>query len=581
MNKTLLFLAAAAAATPAFGAIKAPVIYDNASFNCISANGQYAVSEIYGTLIVYNLKDNSETAYEADDTHYYGVGHGRCMTADGNIIIGNTTQACDAAYCEAGEWKQLNVPDPEKTNLSNAVTPDGKRICGTIGNHKMTISEDVLMEAPVYWDRQEDGTYGEYHLLPYPEKDFFGETPQYVTAINLSDDGKVIVGLVTDCSGSMLYPIVYTQADNGEWSYSLPTKDLFNPDNLPAAVKPGDGPMRPSEEQFMTEEEIAAYQEALQAYRESGYNQELYPKYEDYMTNEEKAAFDEAYAAWETEQAAWQEQSDAWYAYFEQVLASSPSFVFNNIMVSPDGKTIASTLEVRKDDPLSYMPETVYIPATIDIATGKLTKYESEKSMIVSCIAADGTVLAADPRDPFNSLVYVKEGYVIRGGQITKLSDYLTSLSPEYGVWLKENMTHEVATGVIYDEDLEDYVEVYEEVTFTGIPVATPDMKVLAFWNDCPWDMMGFAQSVVIDLTEEAGISAAEADGDSNIALDADGNLTVGANVVSVTVYDLAGATVASVENPAGTVALGLNSGVYVVIATLSDGTAEVAKVAK
>lgn len=581
MNKTLLILAAAAAATPAFGAIKAPVIYDNASFYCISANGQYAVSEIYGTLVVYNLKDNSEKAYEADDTHYYGVGHGRCMTADGNIIIGNTTEGCDAAYCEAGEWKQLNVPDPEKTNLSNAVTPDGKRICGTIGNHQMTISEDVLMEAPVYWDRQEDGTYGECHLLPYPEKDLFGETPQYVTAINLSDDGKVIVGLVTDCSGAMLYPIVYTQADNGEWSYSLPTKDLFNPDNLPAAKKPGDGPMRPSEEQFMTEEEIAAYQEALQAYRESGYDQELYPKYADYMTDEEKAAFDEAYAAYETEQDAWQEQSDAWYAYFEQVLATSPSFVFNNIMVSPDGKTIASTLEVRKDDPLSYMPETFYIPATIDIATGKLTKYESEKSMIVSSIAADGTVLAADPRDPFNSLVYVKEGYVIRGGQITKLSDYLTSLSPEYGVWLKENMTHEVMTDYVYDEDLEDYVEVYEEVTFTGIPVATPDMKVLAFWNDCPWDIMGFAQGVVIDLTEEAGISAVEADSDTNIALDADGNLAVGADVVSVAVYDLAGAMVASAENPAGTVAIGLNSGVYVVKAVRADGSTTVAKVAK
>lgn len=579
MNKTLLLLAAAAAATPAFGAIKAPVIYDNASFYCISANGQYAVSEIYGTLIVYNLKDNSETAYEADDTHYYGVGHGRCMTADGNIIIGNTTEACDAAYCEAGEWKQLNVPDPEKTNLSNAVTPDGKRICGTIGNHQMTISEDVLMEAPVYWDRQEDGSYGECHLLPYPEKDFFGETPQYVTAINLSDDGKVIVGLVTDCSGAMLYPIVYTQADNGEWSYSLPTKDLFNPDNLPAAKKPGDGPMRPSEEQFMTEEEIAAYQEALQAYYDSGYNQELYPKYENYMTEEEKAAFDEAFAAYETEQAAWQEQSDAWYAYFDQVLATSPSFVFNNIMVSPDGKTIASTLIETKenDDPLSYPPFfEVYIPATIDIATGALTKHESEKSIIVSCMAADGTIMAATEQGSIPS-----EGFIIKDGTITPLTDYLNAISPEYGVWLKENMTHEVMTDYVYDEDLDDYVEVYEEVTFTGIPVATPDMKVLAFWNDCPWDMMGFAQSVVIDLTEEAGISAAEADKAAKVAIDADGNLTVGANVVSVTVYDLAGATVASVENPAGTVALGLNSGVYVVKAILSDGTAEVAKVAK
>lgn len=579
MNKTLLFLAAAAAATPAFGAIKAPVIYDNATVQFISANGQYAVSEIYGTLVVYNLKDNSEKAYEADDTHYYGVGHGRCMTADGNIIIGNTTEACDAAYCEAGEWKQLNVPDPEMTNLANAVTPDGKRICGTIGNHQMTISEDVLMEAPVYWDRQEDGTYGECHLLPYPEKDLFGETPQYVTAINLSDDGKVIVGQVTDCSGAMLYPIVYTQADNGEWSYSLPTKDLFNPDNLPAAKKPGDGPMRPSEEQFMTEVEIAAYQEALQAYYDSGYNQELYPNYADYMTDEEKAAFNEAYAAWQTEQAARQEQSDAWYAYFDQVLATSPSFVFNNIMVSPDGKTIASTLIETKenDDPLSW-PQfyEVYIPATIDIATGALTKHESEKSIIVSCIAADGTIMAATELGSVPS-----EGFIIKDGTITTLTDYLNAISPEYGVWLKENMTHEVMTDYVYDEDLEDYVEVYEEVTFTGIPVATPDMKVLAFWNDCPWDMMGFAQSVVIDLTEEAGISAAEADSDTNIALDADGNLAVGADVVSVAVYDLAGAMVASAENPAGTVALGLNSGVYVVKAVRADGSTAVAKVAK
>lgn len=579
MNKTLLILAAAAFAVPAYGAIKTPVIYDNASFNGISNDGKYAVSQIYGTVVVYNLQDNSETAFEASDENYYTLGNGKSITADGSLIVGSTIEAGNAAYYEGGQWILLSVPDQQQTNVANGVTSDGKRICGNLGVHEMTISEDVLMQVPVYWDRKEDGTFGEPVRLPHPDTDLFGLTPQYITAVNLSDDGKIIVGQVQDCRGFMAYPIVFTQDDNGEWSYSIPTKDLFNPDNIPAAAPPADGPIMPTQEDFMTDAEKEAYQAALQAYYDSGYDQNLYPKYETFMTDEEKEAYKTAYDTWETEQAAWEAQFDAYNDFYYGALDSSPNFVFNNIFLTPDGKTFASSLMVEKenDDPMSYYPTmTVYTPVTVDVATGTLTKHESSTSMTASCITADGTILAATPLGTIPM-----EGFVIRNGETVSLTDYLTAISPEYGTWLKENMSHETIVGVDYDEDLDEWIEIYEDYAYTGITVSNPDMTVLAFWNDCPWDMMGIAQGVVIDMTTEAGISAVEADGDSNIALDADGNLTVGADIVSVAVYDLAGAMVASAQNPAGTVALGLNSGVYVVKAVRADGSTAVAKVAK
>lgn len=574
MNRNLLaIIACAACAAQASGAIVAPKLYQDASFQAISDNGRFAVSCLMGTLTIYDLQEGTEKMF-ADEAMYFDLGLGRPITADGSIIVGSTEENSNASYYNGEEWIRLNVPDQSKTNLSNAVTPDGKRICGSVGTHGMSIAVDALMQAPAYWDRQEDGTYGECQILPFPTTDFFGATPQYVTATDISDNGMVIVGQVVDCSGSMAVPIVYTQGDNGEWTYSFPTRDLFNPDGIAPVENPGDSPTMPNEENFMTEQEKADRDAAYQQWMDEGCPEGLFPEYTDYMTEEEKEAFNTAYKECETKQLEWQTKYDEYNAYFWSVLDSSPTFVFNTSCISADGKTIAISAQISVEDPGSWWPVTHYHPWVIEIASGETTKYESSGSLIPRCITADGTVLAGSP---YGTIPMT--GYVLKEGTATPLLDYISTVSPEYGEWFTKNMTHEIAVREEWNEDLQDYEVIYEEITFTGMPIATPDLKVMAIWNDCPWDMASYAQGVIIDFSADAAISTVTADKGAKPCLDADGNLVVASDAVSVAVYNIAGALVTSVRNPAGPIALGIAPGAYIVKVVNADGTADTAKI--
>ena len=145
------------------------------------------------------------------------------------MLVGSTTPVGTAAYVKGGEWHLLPVPYPEHTNLAHGITPDGKVICGVVGNDDVSLDATNIMSLPAVWYLQDDGTYGEPVVLPHPEKDFTGRVPQYVSAISISDDGKTVVGQVRDYRGSMEEPIVYTCNDKGEWSYTLICPELINP----------------------------------------------------------------------------------------------------------------------------------------------------------------------------------------------------------------------------------------------------------------------------------------------------------------------------------------------------------------
>ncbi|MDE5554691.1 MAG: hypothetical protein K2J10_05855, partial [Muribaculaceae bacterium] len=242
MKKSLLFcLAVATCVSPMMAETKTPTIYPNASFQHISANGRFIVSELYGTVTIYDLFEDTSEIFDPGEyfENEYSLGLGNCITADGSVILGGTN-SLDAAYLENGEWVQLNVPDSNKTNLCNGITADGSRICGSVGLNNMT-TDDVIMQVPAYWNRNANGDgYGECHVLPYPTKDFFGGKPQYVTAVSISNDGKTIVGQVQFSSGFMAAPIVYKEDADGNWSYSSPTKYLFNPNEITAVENPGE-----------------------------------------------------------------------------------------------------------------------------------------------------------------------------------------------------------------------------------------------------------------------------------------------------------------------------------------------------
>ncbi|MDE5785028.1 MAG: hypothetical protein K2H98_00690 [Duncaniella sp.] len=583
MKKSLLLiLAATAGVSAATAQFKEPVIYSETAISRISADGHYAVSEVYGTVKVMNLTSGTEVVYAAseDGTYNYSLGHGNCVSADGSIILASTlTYPIDASYLENGEWHQLNVPETEMSNLANGVTPDGSRICGSVGLNPMSFDE-VIMQIPAYWDRNADGTYSECKQLPYPDKDLFGEVPQYVTAISISADGKTIVGQMQFNSGSMAIPVVYKEDAKGEWSYSLPTKSQFNPDGLEPVENPGDGPTPPNYEEFMTEEEIEAYNAAINDYYNLGTPD--YPNFEDFMTEEEKAAYVAAQEAYKTVYEEWEAKWEAYDIYRTSVNDSSPNFVFNNCFISLDGKSIVSTLDSPDPnaDPWSWFSNSLYTPASVDIETGDITKVNTEVmgdnnelvtlSLLVAGVANDGIMLLHNGLSSVPML-----GYVAKGTELQTLVEYLNAISPEYGKWITKNMSHEVAV----DYDPETWEEIFEEFTFTGLPHATPDMSLVSMYNSSPWDFMENAQSVVFELPAMTGMASVSVS-DQNLKVVAKGVISVPEGFAALQVYNLNGQCVKTVSAPCGLMKLNVAPGAYIVKGVRADGSASIVKLA-
>ncbi len=553
-------------------ALVEPTVYDNASFQGIAPNGNIVVSEYYGTLVIYDLANDKQYKYESTgDDPYYTSGLGNFVSNNG-IVLASTSNICDAAYWENGEWKYLNVEGAVGNNLSNGITPDGARICGSLGAAETSVEEDNLMLVPVYWDRNADGTYGKYTILPHPDRDLYGRVPQYVTANYISEDGKTIAGQIVDCSGFVHMPIVYRQDDEGKWSYKILLQDLFFPEGTELPEDPGECPARPDETQFMSEEELAAYAAAYQAYIDSGYTLD-FPEKTNYMTEEEKAAYQAAIEKWQPLRDEWQTKYDAFNDAFLALVDAAPQFEFNSVCLTPDGKTYLATVNTVDDsDPDAWFPATISTPWAISVEDGAVTKYEVE-GMSLSLTSV-----------PNNDICFVSTGigaipmssYMISlaDGTVTSVEDYLASFSPELKEWMNSYLSHEVE---IYDWETDE--SSYETYMYTGMARASADLTTFAIWDDGSWGSY-FPSGVIFDLSQFSGISAPDATGKAKVWFDNNGDLNVEGDVSSVDVYDLSGRLVMSADHT-GATPCRLAKGIYIVRAGTADGSAFSAKIAR
>lgn len=345
MKKILLLSATAMMASAAFAV--EPQIYDELYSVGISPDGKTMVSATETTFTIVNLETGQKTEFEGNGTvDSYSLGQGNAFSSAG-VIVGSGIDG-RAAYYQEGEWVDLNTPHPEFTSCADGITADGTRICGNVGMAKMSIDDiPTPMQVPAVWDLKSDGTYGDAVVLPYPEKDFSGRVPTYVTAMAISDDGKTVVGQVYDYSGGYISLIFYTLGDDNQWSYNTEFNRLVNPDNVTFPEDPGECPTGPDANDYLTEEQRAAYQAAVDVYYEeiaAGNYDAQYPEMTDFMSPEQKAAYEAALAAYQVAQEEWQAKFTAYYTVFEQATVNAKSIVFNNVKLTPDGKTAVSTI---------------------------------------------------------------------------------------------------------------------------------------------------------------------------------------------------------------------------------------------
>lgn len=564
MKKFLLLACLCSVVSLSGWGFEAPTAEPNVSWQGISPDGRYLVSNLSGSLIIVDRVNDTTYSYEESESNSYVTGVGEIVSNTGIVLSSNSVRY-NASYWENGEWKEVPVPNPNQTNSLHGITPDGSRIVGNVGAANIDIDASSTMALPAYWDRSSDGTYT-LHTLPYPEKDFIGRVPQYVTATSVSDDGNVIVGQIVDYSGSFNIPLVYTQNADGEWVYTSVLEKYFTIDGeIPE--DPGEAPALPDPMDYMSAEGKAEYDKAYDAWIESGYDYTLYPDPEDFLEGEEKAAYTAAKEQYDVENAAWQEKAEVFYAFFETLQSTLPVFGFNDTCISADGKKITQVEEVVDySDPMAWFPTVVKTPWVIDIATGEVEKLDFGKSIAVTQILPDNTYLAYNGVGAFPAT-----GYVIKDGECEDLYNYLSNLSPEMAEWCEKNLTHEIEK-----YDWETGETTFEEYVYTGMCLASRDMKVILCWSTSDWDYDYFTFGYVFDVDALGSVDTVEAD-ENHIGFDPAGNLILGDDVTAVSVYDLSGRLI--LDNGAKSSALA--PGIYIVRAQRNNGSTISAKLCK
>lgn len=576
MKKHLLLCASLCAIAQGYGL--QPQQLENFQGLAISADGKYLASDLYGVLEVLDLEKGTMVYSFVGDGYEvnYAVGKGNAITADGSVLVGEATPVGGAAYLKGGEWKALSVPNPEYTNSADGITFDGLRICGSLGMQAISVEDtESPMLVPAYWELGEDGEYGEPVMLPYPKLDFTGRVPQYVTAMQISDNGKLIVGQVVDWSGFMPSLIYYTQNDEGEWSYTLGAPELLNPDNLKFPEFPGDGPNMPSLEDFMSDSEKAAYEAACTEWEntcmETGeWDYDAYPDVNNFISEENLAIYEAAQEEYEKQYAEWLAKYEAFEVPFNECIEKGMPLTFNNIFLNREGTMAVSSYSKPDEnaDPMGWgRPQRLNAPIVFNLSDNTYKAYSVADNSMPSGLADEGLILATRSTD------YAREALVYTPGVDTPVSlvDYMTGVNTVTAEYMKKNMFHDMESF-----DMETFEPItLENVDCTGIPFCTPGQTVFVsrienYWDYDNYDLYAF--TYLLPGYESTGAVNKIANGDISILSFREGVISLTGDVEKVNVYDTTGKMVYTGVPEGGKADTGLSAGVYVVRAVGATG---------
>lgn len=345
----------------------------------ISPNGEY-VGNMASNAAIFEIATGEQNRYPET---YLGGGN---SIANNGMGVGTITDKPALFY-------QGKIIRPENYlsfwfGSFEGITPDGSIVVGYLNN-----TEKGVNYIPIIAYIDENGNVSDPTYLPYPHKDLFNGTPQFVSALWVSDDGKTVGGQVVDSMGYYVYPIVFQQDSNGEWSYYLPTEDLFNPTGIVIPENPWENePEYPEPEKFMSGALLQAYQEAYQAFS-SGQGKAPIP--EEYMKDDEYEKYKEAVLAYNDwfygEQTAVKEYTDI----YNEVIGTSPTFALNDFALRPDGLIMAQLGGVVNET--NRMEGKIYIFNTKD-KTFEILNPPSANAAPKQ-ILPDGTMFVAIPLD--------------------------------------------------------------------------------------------------------------------------------------------------------------------------------------
>ncbi len=561
MRKFLLLIAAVAATagTSAYGKTYTELL-PNFSGNYMSPSGRYVGNQYYSNISIYDVINGTRIDM-GDDMQEYALGNGNCIN-DNGTAVGSIADA--ATLFINGEAVFITEGTPYSLSYANGISADGSIIVGCVTNlNNAEGNYDETMLVPCYWEVSADGKVGEAKMLPWPEKDFSGRAPTYVSAIVVNGDGSLIAGQVYDYSGSCCYPIVYTRNDDNEWQYTLPAYDLINPEHLEFPEYPTTSPTPPDYFDYMSEEEKAAYNDAYNAWIESMY-QDPYPEPTDYMSAQSIAAYNKAVDEYNKLAEDFNAKFDAFMEVFQEVMAVSPHFVWNSIRLSADASKF---IIAAQKEGMTFWDPSEYIPYMISLTDSKVTTWEGT-NVIPTVVLNNGNVLANSPRtfgstEPLNS-------YILRVGEKTKqpVYNFLKANRPEFAEWMNANLRHNYET---FDPETYESVMV-EDYLFVGMVICNQEMNTWVgvvesyMWEDNE-DLGEYATYVLSEPSSSVETVAAPA-GDITLGISSTGTLSINGSVDSVEIFDLSGRRVYQSGKSTGDITTGLRNGSYIVRTT-------------
>lgn len=453
MNKTL-FIAFLVGLNIAFTGLAQtePYILPDVIAQKMSSDGKALIAQDYsGNAIVFH----TETQYAEFYPEYY-PGNGNCYSSNG-ILVGQSMYGFGAVMKNN---RAVIPPSIENYAISafNGITSDGSRACGWIAN-----TGRGVLDVPFYCDIDEEGNVSDPVILPYPTKDLMGGTPQFCTAVWISDDGKTIIGQVMDSTGFSSYPIVYKEND-GEWSYSLPSESLFNPDNLPFPERPRANFSQPNITDYMTPEKAKEWTADYNAWMDSN-DPEMNPWdiLDYYITPEAYAEYLDAMAEYNEKLLAYYAELDE---YWEQMnrITNGAVFALGVMAMNPQGTIMSTSGVISEDEGLTDVASG-YITYLFNLEDGTFKKINSTHTDLIPVqILPDNTLIAINPAYYTAFLLFPD------ADEFITFEDYISSNSPEYLPWMKDNLSMTIYTP---GQGTEEYLQ-------SGILCCNHDMSVIA-----------------------------------------------------------------------------------------------------
>ena len=584
MKKQLLTLACASfIACTCFGQTMKK--YEGLLFDKMSPNGQWTTQAMQGSVVIFNRVDSVFYVYGEEEGSAYSIGQGNAINNDG-IIVGGISDS-QPAYWQDGEWNLLPLAEADTIvyNSADAITPDGRRIAGSLACSRWGLDNNNQMLAPVVWTKGEDGKYGLYQRLPQPTKDFSGRAPQYITARSISADGNTIFGQIVDYTG--MYPclIVYKEDAEGKWSYQTLGQELLYKEGTEFPAWPNYEPKQPKIQNYMSEEELTEYNDAMALYEDSVdlYYQGLidkypsYPLYDDYLKNEtKKEEYTQASDKYKKEYKAYQDSTNVFYDVFYEA-CTNKAFGSNEVVTSENGRYYVSSLSCPdpNGDPLALEPEIITVPVCFDLQAEKPTMIQLDGNDIITCsVLNDGTVFMASP-----SMEYTRNAYVIPTGSKKAMSffDWMKAKNlPAYN-WMTENLSFDY-TGVKYDEDGNEILVNVPDSLIAGTISVNPEGTVFSafLWDAWSLEDKGQYISYFIDLNPASGVAAPKAEATEvkvypNPTTDI---LYIDGDICKINIFDLSGRVVYESSSVSSSIPMAsiAGRGTYLVKLTTIDG---------